>query len=62
MNKCRIVERTGVDGRVFYVIQQKMFLFSWVDREQFGTFEIAKHHLCYYDGSESKDTVIYENF
>lgn len=27
MKKCRIVERTNVDGRIEYVIQQKHFLF-----------------------------------
>ena len=29
MTKCRIIERTSVDGRKSYVIQQKHFLFRW---------------------------------
>ena len=30
MTKCRIIERTSVDGRKSYVIQQKHFLFRWL--------------------------------
>lgn len=72
MKKCRIVERTNVDGRVLYVIQQKHFLFRWwwVDawinsedgascRDDFTTLEEARRNLCYFDGSKSNDHVVF---
>ena len=71
MKKVRIVERTNVDGRIEYIIQQKHFLFfwQWVDawinslsgascRDSFSTLEEAKKNLCYFDGSHSIDEVI----
>ena len=71
MKKCRIVKRTGVDGRVQYVIQQKHFLFRWwwVDAwinsssgancmDYFSTLDEAQKNLCYFDDSRSTFTVI----
>lgn len=71
MAKCRIIERTNVDGRKEYVIQQKHFIFRWlwVDasinsscgaacRDSFSTFEEAKNNLCYFDGSKCTERVI----
>lgn len=66
MKRVRIVERTNVDGRIEYVIQQRHFLFRWhwVDawvncgvecRDHFNTLEEAKANLCYYDGSKIID-------
>ncbi len=71
MKKVRIVERTLVDDRKVYVIQQRHFLFRWlwVDAwinssagawciDSFSTLEKAQEHLCYFDGSTHKDKVI----
>jgi len=68
MSKCRIIERTGVDGRAQYVIQQKHFLLRWwwVDAwvnswsgaacvDYFGSLKEAKENLCYFDGSKCKE-------
>ena len=73
MKKVRIVKRTGVDGRVSYVIQQKQwaYLWSWQDawlnsscgascKDYFDTLEEAKKNLCYFDGSKYKDEVVKE--
>ena len=70
--KVRIIKRTGVDGRVQYVIQQKHHLFrwQWVDawlnslsgascRDSFDTLEQAKKNLCYFDGSVPTDEVVH---
>jgi len=69
--KTRIVERTGVDGRVQFVIQQRHFLFrwKWVDawinswcgagtQDYFGTLTEARKNLCYFDGSTCVDKVV----
>ena len=68
--KTRIVERTHVDGRITYVIQQPHFLFrwQWVDAWQnsmgaacvdsFSTLEEAEKNLCYFDNSKTVDKVI----
>lgn len=69
--KCRIIERTNVDGRVEYVIQQKHFLFgwTWVDawinspegvycRDSFSTIEEARKNICYFGGSKSTEKVV----
>ena len=69
--KVRIVERTNVNGRIEYVIQQKHFLFKWqwVDawvnsiagaacRDSFDTLAEAELNLCYFDGSTCKDKVV----
>lgn len=71
MKKCRIIKRVHVDGRIEYVIQQKHFLFPfwWVDawlnssdgascKDNFQTLDEAKKHLCFFDGSKCKDTVV----
>lgn len=71
--RCRIVKREGVDGDVKYVIQQKHFMFRWwwvnawvnswagaACNDTYPTYEIAQQHLCYFDGSRSKDTVLEE--
>ena len=71
MTKCRIIERTSVDGRKSYVIQQKHFLFRWcwVDAwinsdcgaactDSFSTFEEAQKNLCYFDGSKCIERVV----
>ena len=69
--KARIIERTNVDGRTNYVIQQRHFLFRfWVDawinsvdgascRDSFSSLEEAKNNLCYFDGSKVKERVVY---
>ncbi len=69
--KTRIVKRTGVSGRISYVIQQKHFLFRWwwVDawvnsmagaacQDTFDSLEEAKKNLCYFDNSKSIDEVV----
>jgi hypothetical protein len=71
--KTRIIKREMPDGRVEYTIQQKHFLFRWwwVDawinsmdgascQDSFSTLEEAKANLCYFDGSETKESVVYE--
>lgn len=72
MKKVRIVERTSVDGRTSYVIQEKHFLFKWwwtdawinhgVESEDtFNTLDEAKKNLCFFDGTGS-DSVVYTNY
>ena len=69
--KTRIVERTGVDGRVSYVIQQRHWLLRWwwVDawinsmlgaacRDYFPTRAEAERHLCYFDGTAARERVV----
>lgn len=70
--KVRIIERTQLNGRVVYAIQQKHFLFRWmwVDPRMnsisgiiehnvvFSTLQEAKKHLCYFDGSKPKEKVV----
>lgn len=59
------------DGRTEYVIQQPHFIFRWwwVDawmnssngaacNDSFETLEEAKKHLCYFDGSKCRETVV----
>ena len=70
--KVRIIERTNPDGRIQYIIQQKHFLFFWwwVDawinslcgaccRDYFDTLKEAEQNLCYFDGSQCTEKVIY---
>lgn len=72
--KVRIVERTMVDGRVKYVVQQRHWLFWWVwcdawmnsivgasCQDSFSTLKEAKDNLCYFDGSKPKDRVLTES-
>jgi len=68
--KTRIIERTNVDGRKSYVIQQKHFLFRWwwVDawinsssascQDSFSSLEEAKKNLCYFDNTKVKEKVV----
>jgi hypothetical protein len=67
--KTRIVKRTNVDGTVNFVIQQKHFLFFWwwVDAwvnhsvstiDCFSTLEELENHLCYFDGSKTKQEIL----
>jgi len=71
--KARIIERTCVDGKKVYVIQQKHFLFrwQWVDawanslegascQDYFFTLEEAKRNLCYFDGTKIKEKIVVE--
>jgi len=71
MKNNRIIERTSVDGRISFVIQQKHFLFKWwwVDawinsgcgaacEDNFSTLDEAKRNLCYFDGSVCKEKVM----
>lgn len=71
MIKCRIIERTLLNGNKEYTIQQKHFLFKWwwVDawinsidgaacQDSFSTFEEAKEHLCYFDGSKCAERIL----
>ena len=70
--KARIIKRTGPDGRVQYIIQQKHSLFRWwwVDAwlnslcgasclDYFDTLDEAKKNLCYFDGTETKEKVVF---
>ena len=74
MSKFRIIERTNVNGRKSWVIQQKHFLFIWwwVDAwvnspgggysiDSFNSLEEAKNNLCYYDGTKVKEKVVFTN-
>ena len=74
MKKCRIIERTCVDGRKVYVIQQRHFLFKWwwVDawvnnisgaacQDSFSSLEEAKKNLCYFNGTKIKERIIIED-
>ncbi len=74
MKKTRIINRVLPDKRVKYVIQQPHFLFRWwwVDAwvnsscgayctDSFDTLEEAVENLCYFDGTEVVEKVIYEN-
>ena len=69
--KARIIERTGPDGTVSYVIQQRHFLFRWwwVDawinsmlgaacKDSFTTLEEAKANLCFFDGTPTKELIL----
>jgi hypothetical protein len=69
MNKVRIVKRTNVDGVITYIIQQKHFIFRWwwVDAwvnhsvstiDCFSTLEELENHLCYFDGSKTKQEIL----
>lgn len=70
MTKARIIERTGPDGKVQYIIQQKHFLFRWwwVDawvnsgtvwcNDDFDTLEEAQKNLCYFDGTKTEERVV----
>lgn len=68
-SKLRIVKRIEIDGRVKYIIQHR-FLFRWwldvlrnVDwpnvPTSFDTLEKAKEHLCYFDGTKSRESVVF---
>ena len=74
MSKFRIIERTNVNGRKSWVMQQKHFLFIWwwVDAwvnssgggysiDSFSSLEEAKNNLCYYDGTKVKEKVVFTN-
>ena len=63
MSKVRIIERTNVDGKIDYVIQERHFLFRWwwVDAwmnhdvsttDTFNSLDEAKKNLCYFDDSK----------
>tara|TARA_R110002020_G_scaffold17516_10_gene61456 strand:- start:445 stop:657 length:213 start_codon:yes stop_codon:yes gene_type:complete len=67
--KCRIVERTVVNGSKRWVIQQRHFLFrwwwvdAWVNKgvyciDTFQSLQAAKEKLCYFDGTKVKNKVI----
>lgn len=69
--KARIVKRTGPDGRVEYVIQQKHWLFWWIwadawenstcgasCKDYFNTLEEAQEHLCYFDETLVREEVV----
>lgn len=70
MNKCRIIKRTNVDGRIQYIIQQRHFIFFWwwVDawinsscgaacKDNFDTLKEAQDNLCYFDDTKIKEEV-----
>ena len=69
--KARIIERIAPNGVKTYVIQQRHFLFRWwwVDAmvnsiHQYGTtifsdLESAKDAFCWYDGTKTKERVVY---
>ena len=69
--KTRIIKRTGVSGRVEFIIQQKHFLFRWwwVDasmnrasycKDSFSFLVEAKRNLCYFNGSKPTEEVVNE--
>lgn len=71
--KTRIIERIRPDDEKQYVIQQKHFLFRWwwVDawvnswcgaetQDTFSSLEEAEKKLCYFDGTKTKDKVVFE--
>lgn len=70
--KVRIVERTSVDGKKRWIIQQKHFLFCWwwVDAwmnsmcsysdSSYPSLEVANNNLCYFDGTKRIDKVVLE--
>jgi len=62
--KVRIVERTHPSGRVEYVIQKRLYMWSvtwqWVDQNSFRTLEDAEKDLWRFDGSQPVDKVIVE--
>ena len=71
MKKARIIERTGPDGSVEYVIQQRHFLFRWwwVDawlnsmagaacQDSFTTLEEAQANMCFFDGTPIKERIL----
>jgi len=72
MSRVRIIKRE-FGSRITYEIQQKHFLFKWmwVDawenamesaycQSGFYTLQEAKDNLYLFDGTKSKETVIYE--
>jgi hypothetical protein len=74
MSKVRIIERVAPDGRKDYVIQQRHFLFrwQWVDgwinswcgaacQDSWPTLAEAQAHLCWFDGTKCKETVMPNN-
>ena len=69
--KTRIIERTHVDGRKSWVIQQKHFLFRWlwvdawinsssgaISNYGYSSLKKAKKNLCYFDGTKVKEKVV----
>ena len=71
MVKARIVEHTGPDGRVEFVIQQKhsLFRWQWVDawvnswagascRDSFSTLKEAQQNMCWFDGTPWRERII----
>ncbi len=74
MEKVRIIKREHPDGNTTYTIQQNHFLFRWmwVDawvnssagancNDTFPTLEEAKDNTWQFDGSKSKEKIVYEN-
>lgn len=71
MKQVRIIERTNVDGKIEFVIQQKHWLFfwrwtdAWINsfvpsaKDTFSTLEEAIANLCYFDGSKPKEKVVF---
>lgn len=67
----RIVERTYLDGDVQWVIQRRGWLFRWVWSDvllahngkhlspSYSSLEEAKKYLCYVDGTQDMDKVVY---
>lgn len=69
MSKARIVQRTEPNGRQYYVIQQRHWLFRWrwvdpwVNHQgggAYSTLEQARSNLCWYDGTKYPDRVVEE--
>ena len=60
----RVVKRTHPSGRVEFVIQKRMYMWSvtwrWADQASFRTFEEAEKNLCQFDGSSPVDEVVLE--
>ena len=65
--KCRIVERTNIDGSLTYVIQTRHLILRWLWQDgslssfrpyTYECLEDAQKNLCYFDGTRNKDRVI----
>ncbi len=67
--KARIAKLTYPDGTIAYQIQQRHFLFRWIwvgvswkyeyCNDRFDTLEEAQKNLCWYDGTKTKEEVVF---
>ena len=68
----RIIKKTSIDGTIdSYIIQKKLFWWWYkcslgintchgsFSKDHFDSLEEAKKHLCYFDGTECKEKIVY---